>query len=275
MIKSSSTAETDAATIDIINRKILRHTIQFFNKDDKGRLKPFASGVLLYTHGAHFILTASHVADYLEKDENDLYIRVDKKNYVNVLGDIKYTHIEKSKGIDLAYIKIDPQMVKPLSQPYEFLTIDKVRNHNQRLDGMNYCVIGFPEVNVSRESGTMETGANFYLTPAMNEKPYKHYGFDPNNFFLVEMKGKGTDVKTGGTVKVDPHFYGISGCGLWYLMYTVNPQSGAATVDYRLIGIMTEFKKGKFYCLIANKIHLMIEAFKVIEGFKYNVIDVP
>lgn len=35
---------------------------------------------------------------------------------------------------------------------------------------------------------------------------------------------------------------------------------------------MTEFKNGKYFCLVANKIHLFIEAFKVIEGLKFNEI---
>ena len=64
-------------------------------------------------------------------------------------------------------------------------------------------------------------------------------------------------------------FYGISGCGLWYIMYNLDPNTNKYWVDYRLIGIKTQFRKGKYFCLIANKIHLVIEAFKVIEGFKF------
>ena len=43
------------------------------------------------------------------------------------------------------------------------------------LDGMNYCVIGFPEKNIKFENGSMETGASFYLTSATNENPYEYY----------------------------------------------------------------------------------------------------
>ncbi len=32
---------------------------------------------------------------------------------------------------------------------------------------------------------------------------------------------------------------------------------------------MTEYKQGKFFCLVANKIHLIIEAVKTIEQFKF------
>ena len=186
-----------------------------------------------------------------------------------MLGEIKYTDIDKSKGIDLAYIKIDDQMLPHLNNPYKFLTIDKISKHNRMLDGMNYCVLGFPEKNIKIEDGHMETGASIYLTCATNEKPYKYYNLDRDIFFLVEMKGKGTDVKSGKNTKIDTNFYGISGGGLWFLTYNFDPNIKVYSIDYKLIGIMTEFKKGKFFCLIANKAHLFIDAFSIIEGFKF------
>lgn len=268
MIKTSSNEETDKVVIELIDNYLLRHTIQFFYKTDKG-LRPFGSGVLALIHDTHFILTASHVAEYLEKEENQLYIRVDKKGYINLLGDIKYTDIDKSKGVDLAYIKLDSQMIPHLLKPYKFLTIDKIARHNLRLDGMNYCVIGFPEKNINFDNGSMETGASFYLTSATNENPYDYYRLSKEDYFIVDMKGKGTDIKTRNKSTVNTHFYGISGCGLWYLIYNLDPNTNKYSVDYRLIGIMTQFKKGKYFCLVANKIHLVIDAFKVIEGFKF------
>lgn len=210
MIKSKSNEETDRLVVELVDNYLLRHTIQFFYKTDAG-LRPFGSGVLALIHDAHFILTASHVADYLEKEENHLYVRVDKKGYINVLGDIKYTDIDKSKGVDLAYIKLDQQMIPHFIKPYKFLTIDKIARHSKMLDGMNYCVIGFPEKNIKFESGSMETGASFYLTSATNENPYNYYKLPKEDYFIVEMKGKGTDVESGKwKVYDDRHAF------LWY-----------------------------------------------------------
>lgn len=268
MIKSKSTQETDRLTVELINENIIRHTIQFFHKTDKG-LRPFGSGIFALIHDNYFILTCSHVADYFENENSDLFIRVDKKGYINVIGEIKYTDIDKSKGIDLAYIKVDEQMLPHLLKPFRPVTIDKFRKHNQMLDGINYCVLGFPEKNIKFENGTMDTGASFYLTSGANENPYNYYKFDKKNFLIVEMKGKGTDVRTGQTSKVDANFYGISGGGLWFLTYNSDENLNILSVDYKLIGIMTEFKKGKYFCLIANKIHLILEALTVIEGYKF------
>ena len=269
MVKQEGNAEIDNLLKEIINSFLLRHTIQFFYETKDG-LRPFGSGVLALIHDTHFILTASHVAGYLMTDENQLYIRVDKKKYINVIGEIILTEINKSEGIDLAYIKIDKEMLPALEKPYNFLTIDRISNHNQMLDGVNYCILGFPENNIKMENGTLETGASFYLTSATTEKPYSYYKLDKNDFFIVTMKGKGTDMLKGETISIDSRFYGLSGGGLWFLIYNLDPITNVYTIDYKLIGIMTEFKKGKYFCLIANKIHLFIDAFKVIEGFEFN-----
>ena len=266
------TNEIDDLVKDLVGKQLVRFTIQFFSKDKDG-LKPYGSGVLAKIHDNYFILTASHVADFLAEDRNQLYVKVDHNAYINVLGEIKYTDIDKSKGIDLAYIKISDEMLPDLQKPYFFLTVDKFRKHNKILNSMNYCVVGFPEKNVKKNDKSLKTGASFFLTSAMNEKPYQYYNLPENNFFIVLMEGKGTDIETGKNTKVDTHFYGISGCGLWYLIFKYGID-GKATIDYRLIGIMTEFKKGRYFCLIANKIHLYIEAFTVIEGYKFKEVRV-
>jgi hypothetical protein len=192
LIKTESNKETDELVKELIDKDLLRFTMQFFYKTDEG-LRPFGTGVLALIYNTHFILTASHIADYLIEEQNQLFIRVDKEKYINVIGDIKYTDIDKSKGVDLAYIKIATEMVEPLSKPFKFLTLDKISKHNQMLDAANYCILGFPENNIKFNNRKLDTGASFYLTNATNEKPYTFYGYNKSDFFLVEMKGKGTE----------------------------------------------------------------------------------
>lgn len=267
MIKKPHNKEVDKLIDELIKNKLLRHTIQLFSKTDKG-LRPFGSGVLARIHGRHFLLTASHVIGHLETGE-DLYLRVDKKSYIVLLGNIKSTDIGKSQGVDLAYVELGKQMIPPLVEPYEFLTIDKISNHNQKLDGVNYCVLGFPEKNIKFEDGSMGTGASVYLTSATNNKPYESYKLSEEDYMILNMNGKAMDFASGKPTKVNAHFYGISGCGLWFLSYYLDPNTGEYSIDYRLIGIMTEFRKGKHFCLIGNKIHLIIKALQVIEGMKF------
>lgn len=269
MKEKKYTEETDRMVSELITKRILRHTIQFFRRGKK-RLEPFGSGVFAKIHDDYFILTASHVADFFENNPSeDLLIRVNKELFINVLGDIKYTDIDKSKGIDLAYIKIDNQMIEPLSKPYIPLEIDKIRSHHNVFHAMNYCVLGFPEKNITKENEPFDTGASFYLTSASTDNRYEKYNYDKKYYIIVNMEGKGTDIKTGKKTKVNTHFYGISGCGLWLLLFKKNPKTGNEEVDYRLVGIMTEFKNSKYFCLVANKIYLLIDALKVIEKYKF------
>ena len=68
---------------------------------------------------------------------------------------------------------------------------------------------------------------------------------------------------------MNTHFHGLSGCGLWLMM----PNMSDNSYDYRLVGIMTDYRKGKYYCLIGNKIHLLIEALSFFENMKFRTKD--
>lgn len=274
MNENKYTEEIDEMVSELITNRILRHTIQFFRKG-KNRLEPFGSGVFAKIYNDYFILTASHVADFFEENPlEDLRIRVNKKLFINVLGYIKYSDIDKSKGVDLAYIKLDIQMIESMLKPYIPLGIEKIRSHHNLFQAMNYCVLGFPETNVTKEHEPLDTGASFYLTSPSKDNRYKKYKFDKKNFIIVNMEGKGIDIKTGKRTKVNTHFYGISGCGLWLLLFYKNPLTGKDEIDYRLVGIMTEFKNSKYFCLIANKIYLLIEALRVIEKHKFKEVEI-
>lgn len=109
--------EFDIIINELISTKLLRHTIQILKKTDKG-LRPFGTGVLFQTHNKYFILTCSHVAEHIEssKDES-LYVRVGKKDYVNIIGEFKLTDIDKSGNIDLAYIVLGEEIVPILKKP--------------------------------------------------------------------------------------------------------------------------------------------------------------
>ena len=267
MVKMKSDKESDNLIKDLVDTKLLRYTIQIFLKNTK--LKPFGSGILAFIHEKYFLLTASHVAEFLSEDKHQLWLQIGKNDYINLLGEIKLTEIKNSNNIDLAYIKLDSQLIPLLNKSYSFLTIDKFSKHNKILDEINYCILGFPENNIKEKEGLIETGASYYLTSALNKKPYDFYKLNDNDFIILNMTGKGFDIFSGERKKINTHFYGISGCGLWLLDFFKYPETGKLTVDYRLIGIMTEFKKGKYFCLIANKIHLILEAMQIYEGFKF------
>ena len=55
-----SNSETDELVKYLIDKYLLKFTIQIFYKTKEG-LRPYGSGVLAFIHDTHFILTAAHV----------------------------------------------------------------------------------------------------------------------------------------------------------------------------------------------------------------------
>ncbi|MFT3796500.1 hypothetical protein [Flavobacterium sp.] len=251
---------------DLINKmtgeNILRHTCQLLVKDKNGKLQPHGSGIFIVVGDIHFLVTASHVTkDW--SDENQLYIRINETNYVSLVGELRETDLERDDKIDLAYVKIDERILPDLQKPYIFLPISKIRNHNQLVEGTNYCVMGYPEKSLANIDDKIEPVAKAYYVNPSSQKVYDYYKFDPKHFYMFEMKGKGENIKTGEIEKTGTHFYGISGCGVWLMI--LDESENKLSIDYRLIGIMTEFRKGKYLSLIGIKIKLILDGIKTIE----------
>ncbi|MEP3209539.1 MAG: hypothetical protein ABJN95_10140 [Maribacter sp.] len=250
---------------ELCRTEIVRFTCQFFVKGKIG-LEPFGSGVFVKSKEKHFILTASHVADYMENDTDDLYIKVGHDKYINVIGQLWLSDIDKSKNIDVAIIRMEEEMLPDLLKVYFFLPISKFRKHDKLIYAYHYAVVGFPSVNQKIENGRLKTGAEIYLTGPSKDKVYKFYGYDPKHFYVLKMEGKGKDLESGEKSKVNIKFGGLSGCGLWLMLPYKN--GAKHIVEYRLIGIMTENRKGKYFCLIGNKIQIVVDALIRLENLK-------
>jgi hypothetical protein len=125
MQKIKTSKQVDDLYNKVISEKLLGHTCQFF-KGNPVELKPFGSGVFVVINDVHFVFTASHVAKALADNNNDLFIKVGYDKYVNIVGRVKYTDLNKSRGLDLAYIKLDDQTIPPLTEHYSFLTVEKI-----------------------------------------------------------------------------------------------------------------------------------------------------
>lgn len=269
MERIKSSKQVDELYNRLASEKLIHHTCQFFIKKTDG-LKPFASGVFVIIHNTHFIFTASHVVEIMKNKGTDLFIQIGEDEYVNVVGKIKQTDLNKSKGIDLAYIKLDEQIIPQLTNNFNFLTLDKIRKHNRLLEGgANYCVIGFPDNSFEYDDDILKPAAQVYVTLPTNDNPYEYYKLSKDDWIILKMTGKSQDVVTKKKNPMDTHLHGLSGCGLWLMMPRVNENA----CDYRLVGIMTDYKKGKYFCLIGNKIHFLLEALTVFENMKFRTLN--
>ncbi len=73
-------------------------------------------------------------------------------------------------------------------------------------------------------------------------------------------------------MRINTDVYGISGCGVWLCLLYQDGDS--IRTDFRLIGIMTEFRKGKYHCLIGDRIELILNQLQTEGLIIYKEIEV-
>lgn len=241
--------------------KLLEHdigpyTCQFLKlKSGSGKdLLPFASGVLAELGKSYYILTASHVIEDWSND-NELFIEIEGGGHISVVGKGCGTKMEKEEKLDVAYIKLKDAIVPLLKRWYKFLPIERFLHHEKLFDETNYCAYGFPVANQKNKDGkTFGTGS---FTIPNRDKVFDHYGFNPLSHYVLEIQGKPINIKTGQPEKLRIEPYGLSGGGLWYTKIECDDECNITSEAY-LIGVMTEFRKGKYYSLIANRIETLL-----------------
>jgi len=261
--------EIDELINKMTGEKILRYTCQLLVNDKSG-LKAHGSGVFIKVNELHILLTAAHVTEGWT-DENPLFIRIGATKHVTLVGGFRETKLQKDDKIDLAYIIVDERILPDLKKAYLFLPVSKIRDHKQLLGATNYCVMGYPEKSKQEINGKIEPVAQAYYVSPSSDKVYEYYDFNPDLFYMLEIKGKGTNIKTGEKKKTGTHFYGISGCGLWIMIIDSDGEK-INSVDYRLIGIMTEFRNSKYLTLIGIKIRVVLNAIMEFEKIKLNEV---
>lgn len=269
--KINTSKEVDKILDHIMSTELAPHTCQIFEQDKPKGMKPYGSGVMVILNEIHYLLTASHVVENWS-DEHQLFIK-SRRGYISIVGIMSQTDIDKSEGVDLAFIRLDHEILPKIQAGYRFLPISKFRRHVNLLDAAQYCVIGYPELNKKfDDKGVMQTGTSAYFMAPSKQNVYDHYNLKRRDHISLEFKGKGMDIRTGESKKLKGHHYGLSGCGLWLILIAKN--HGGYSYDYRLIGIMTDFRRGKFDCLFGNHIEFILQALKAFKHLDYKEVPI-
>src|SRR5690606_36973993 len=117
---------------------------------------------------------------------------------------------------------------------------------------------GYPVVNKRKESDGIRTFASGYFLMPVYDKVYEYYSLDFLTHYVLEFRGKAINIKTGKSEKIKTEHYGLSGGGLWYIIIEFDEKKGELVSKAFLIGIMTEFRRGKYDCLIANRMEIIL-----------------
>ena len=81
-----------------------------------------------------------------------------------------------------------------------------------------------------------------------------------------------TNIKTGEKENTGTHFYGINGCGLWLMIIDADAEK-VHSVDYRLPGIMTEFRNTKYLTVIGVGTKRILNAIMNFEEIKKGEVN--
>lgn len=250
----------------LITKKIGPFTCQFLKYDQIKGLTPFASGVMAEFNGNHFIITASHVIEDWS-NESKLFVEIEN-GHISIVGKACGTETETGEKLDVAYIKLKDEIVPNLRKWYEFLTAEQLLHHNKSLDEGNYCAYGFPVTNFKIKSEIANSvGSAHFMKPA-RDRVYEFYKLNLVSHYVLEFHGKPVNIKTNKAEKIKTEHYGLSGGGLWYT--SMSYKHKRIVSDAKLIGIMIEFRKGKYQCLIANRIEIILS---LIEANEKIMID--
>lgn len=257
--------------LDEAVESLLSHTVQILKKTN-GEIKPHGTGVFVHIYDKYILFTASHVVEDSYNVDPDGYtpllLKLRNGLYVHLVGEIKSTIITDSQNLDIAYVILDDGIINYILDYYVFLPTNKILSHTPIVGGTNYCVIGYPELNILRDNNSIITGATSYLVGASKPHVYKHYNRSPNDNIIIDMKGKGVSMFDDKPSKTLQFLNGFSGAGLWFFDIQLN-MDGKFICDYKLVGIMTDYRKGKYYCMIAHKIHTYMSLLSRLEGFKF------
>ena len=257
----------NAEYVKLIQGDIGQCTCQLFKKALDDTTTPFASGVFTFLGESFYLLTASHVIEDWS-DSNKLFVKVGE-SFVSVVGKGCGTEIENSEKIDTAYIKLKQEIVKILVQHYRFLPFQKILHQRKIFNEPNFCAFGYPVINKRKQENKTETFGSAYFLKAANDKVFDYYNLKPLYHYVLEYSGKAINIKTNTHEKIRTEHYGLSGGGLWYIDIGFDEERGVLISEVTLIGILTEFRRSKYSCLIANRMEIVLASIYKNEEAKF------
>jgi len=155
--------------------------------------------------------------------------------------------MDKQHRFDIAYVKLTAQLATVLRHFYRFIPVHQMLHHNKSLLEANYCLFGYPVINKKQVDGKTKTFGSAYFLGPSQDKVFSCHGLDPLRHYAFEFQRKARNIKTDRPRRSKQNNMGRAG-GVWYTDIEFKGNKFRSSVH--LIGIMMEFRKGKYECLI-------------------------
>lgn len=246
---------------NVINKSyesIIKHSVQImdYNFDSLKTVKyPFshASGVLIKSNKAYYILTAGHV------------IQRDKPQHLSVLLG-REVHLIKGRvdkveaqlSTDIALIKLENDLVTRIKKHRVFLDFKGICSSHKLIETQNYHVVGFPSSynKINKKTNFVTSKTFSLLTSKVDDKWFGKLEYSKEISYLMGYKRKKVIFSKNNKKAIGPKPDGLSGCGLWYIPNMLIEKG--QEVPYYLIGILAEFVREQ-NILVFTKVDVAIK----------------
>lgn len=251
--------------------KIFYESTCHYMKLDNGNPKPHGTGVFIEVDSNYFLLTAAHVID---QQENDIYIGVDKHEFLKLGGElivnsVRNSSLREDDKCDIAIFKLTEETVEKLKNRYKFIPKHELGINQHDVYLPEYLAIGFPATKSKYNSYKDEIKSHpfIYTTLAASQEVYEELRcLRYVNIIVHYEKEKVVDYNTGQTL-TGPDPFGMSGCGLWH----IPPQivENGEYIKKNLVGILTEWPVENRNYFIGTRIDLFTEVIR--QNYKLNL----
>lgn len=235
----------------LANEQLAKHTIPIFEKNYLGQLCFLGSGVFLKTKDKYLILTAAHV---INSTETIFWI----PTQAGIIPLNESTVVNQTKN-DIGFIALPVPIGELLQYSSNPVIPKKILVEYETINEHHYLTVGYPETLINIVGNRVEFNFEYYLHKPSLDGVYKFYNLNKSDYYCLDL-GKTLDF-SGKKLKISP-LNGMSGCGLWHIdFHMIN---GSMRLFYHLIGIMTDFRNGKYHVFFGTKIDKVVE---LVDGY--------
>lgn len=255
------------------SKEALPYTCQLFQAISKEeaivKLKAIGSAVLLTDGESYFLVSAAHVLDlgFIQS----MCIPCDKGIWTYLKGQIHVTSVQSvgirtGDNVDLAFMKLEPDVLTALKEAYDFLPISSLATAHMPTPGLDYAVCGFPASKTvtiqDKELKSVKSTGVLGRTRVNDKKIQAQDGF--NECWNINFDYESESIKIDTGEKMDtPKASGISGGGVWF----IDPKNSSSKI--KLVGIATHCFPKPDEIISAIKIDIVVDSLMKMFGVKY------
>jgi len=201
------------------------------------------TGVLLQIGDCHFLLTAAHVLQAIQRAGENPFIVFPYKTELPVA--LAYELIAESNHVDVAVALLDEQIVERLKAHYQFMQLSNVWSPKEDLGFLpSFMLTGYAGDRVRRDTDGSKFCDPWGFRTGLHERQEVLPGYDPDRHWVLGYPDQIMLGCDGRGYNIDPP--GMSGCGVWAILQMHDIEMWTAK-NLKLAGLLLEWSEaGQF-----------------------------